>query len=80
MFFFKLGVIHLAMTSIRNAQFCDPALPPPSPSHIRKNEQEIYCLKTIEPANTRQIPRRPLAPFRVDVMNVWPLTANSPYP
>ena len=35
------------MTSTKNDQFCDPTPPPLS----EKNEQLIYCLKTIEFAN-----------------------------
>ena len=38
---------HPFITSTKNDQFFDPPTP-----NIRKNEQQIYCLKTIESANT----------------------------
>ena len=41
------------MTSHKNGQFCEP-LP-----HIGKYDQQIYCFKTIESANTGQILRPP---------------------
>ena len=54
------------MTSTKSGQFCAPLQPA-----IRKNEEEIFCLKIIESANTGLRSRPPTAPFRVDVINVW---------
>ena len=54
------------MASTKSGQFCAPLQPA-----IRKNEEEIFCLKIIESANTGLRSRPPTAPFRVDVINVW---------
>ena len=46
-------VSHTFMASTKNEQFCDI-----QPTHlIRKIEQQIYCLKTIESAITSRISR-----------------------
>ena len=36
------------MTFTESDQFCDPPLPT---SHIRKNKQQIYCLKAMKCQN-----------------------------